>query len=84
MKKYLFFILAFLINHQAYAEMTWSIESVDDDKLIIAGELFTHQTICYDLRRNDRVVFIFGMPLACSYAEFINLRTGKKCKVYCE
>jgi len=59
--------------------------SHDDELFIINGERFEARTYCFGVNEGDRVIFLEGSPYgACVSAEFLNLRTDKVCKVWCE
>jgi hypothetical protein len=68
------------INHDYH-----EIEVAHNDELfIINGAKFEAQTYCFGMEEGDPVIFIEGNPLACAWAEIINLRTKNRCKLWCE
>ena len=59
--------------------------SHNDELFIINGEKFEAKTYCFNVEEGDQVIFVEGSAYgACASAEFINLRTGAKCEVWCE
>lgn len=70
----------------AYAARSYVIEvSYNDELFIINGEKFKARTYCSNMEEGDKVVFIEGSPYgACASATFLNLRTEKMCRVWCE
>ncbi|MBU2060187.1 MAG: hypothetical protein KKB38_20950 [Gammaproteobacteria bacterium] len=70
----------------AFAYSQYYIEaSVNDETFIINGEVFEAKTYCFNMQEGDPVVFLDGSPNGCCVsAELLNLRTGNRCRVWCE
>ena len=85
MKKILTLLLL-MISTNVLSATTYEIEkAVNDETFIINGEVFKAQTYCFNVEESDKIVFTEGSALgACASAEFVNLRTGDICKVWCE
>ncbi len=64
----------------------YSVElSHNDELFVINGEKFEAKTYCFNVEKGDRVIFSEGGPNGvCTSAEFVNLRTNRKCAVWCE
>lgn len=64
----------------------YTIETSHNDELfIINGEKFEAQTYCFNMEKDDEVMFLEGSPYgACASATLLNLRTREKCEVWCE
>lgn len=59
--------------------------AVNDETFIINGEVFKAKTYCFNFEKGDKVIFTSGSASGvCTSAEFVNLRTGKVCKAWCE
>ena len=59
--------------------------SHNDELFIINGEKFEAKTYCFNMEEGDEVMFLDGSPLgACASATLLNLRTRRKCEVWCE
>ena len=59
--------------------------SHNDELFIINGEKFEAKTYCFNMEEGDEVIFIEGSPSgACVSATVVNLRTKKKCELWCE
>jgi hypothetical protein len=65
---------------------SYSIQaSADDETFVINGEVFKAKTYCFNFNKGDRVVFIGGSPSgACGSARLLNMRTDRRCAVWCE
>ncbi len=76
----------FFLLPRVNAKSSYAIEaSVNDETFIVNGEVFKARTYCFDVRKGDKVIFTEGSAIgACSSAEFLNLRSNKKCEVWCE
>ena len=85
MKKILILLLL-IVSTSVLSTTTYEIEkAVNDETFIINGEVFKAQTYCFNVEESDKIVFTKGSALgACASAEFVNLRTGNICKVWCE
>ena len=75
-----------MVSTNVFAKTTYEIEkAINDETFIINGEVFKAQTYCFDVNESDKVIFTEGSALgACASAEFVDLRTGNICKVWCE
>lgn len=75
-----------ILVQSAFAATSYEVEkSVNDETFIINGEVFKARTYCFNVNDGDRVIFLSGSPYgACAMAEFLDLRTKKTCKVWCE
>ena len=80
------FLLCFLMTTHSHAATQYSIETSHNDELfIINGEKFEARTYCFNLEEGDPVIFLSGSAFgACASAEILNLRTRRKCSVWCE
>lgn len=59
--------------------------SHNDELFIINGEKFEAKTYCFNMEEDDEIVFLEGSPFgACVSATLLNLRTKKKCEVWCD
>lgn len=59
--------------------------SHNDELFVINGSRYEARTYCFDIQEGDRVIFTEGSAFgACVSAEFVNLRTSKTCKVWCD
>ena len=59
--------------------------SYNDELFIINGEKFEAKTYCFNMNEGDEVIFIEGSALgACASAIVVNLRTKRKCELWCE
>ena len=84
--KRLTLLLILMVSTNVFAKTTYEIEkAINDETFIINGEVFKAQTYCFDVNESDKVIFTKGSALgACASAEFVDLRTGNICKVWCE
>jgi hypothetical protein len=75
-----------MVSTNVFAKTTYEIEkAINDETFIINGEVFKAQTYCFNVNESDKVIFTEGSALgACASAEFVDLRTGNICKVWCE
>ena len=59
--------------------------SHNDELFIINGEKFEAKTYCFGMEEGDPIKFLEGCALGvCVSAEILNLRSGNKCRVWCE
>lgn len=59
--------------------------SHNDELFIINGEKIKAKTYCFNVQKGDKVIFTSGRPNGvCLSAEFLNLRTDRVCRVWCE
>ncbi len=59
--------------------------SKNDEIFVINDELFKAKTYCFQMEVGDQVIFLEGSPYgACVSAEVLNLRTKKRCELWCE
>jgi hypothetical protein len=59
--------------------------SHNDELFVINGEKFEAKTYCFNMEKDDEVMFLDGSPFgACVSATLLNLRTRDKCEVWCE
>ena len=72
-------------NH-SYSATEYEVEvSHNDEMFIINGEKYEAKTYCFNLYEGDKVIFLSGSPLgACASAEILNVKTKKKCRLWCE
>ncbi len=84
--KRLTLLLILMVSTNVFAKTTYEIEkAINDETFIINGEVFKAQTYCFNVNESDKVIFTEGSALgACASAEFVDLRTGNICKVWCE
>ena len=75
-----------MVSTNVFAKTTYEIEkAINDETFIINGEVFKAQTYCFNVNESDKVIFTKGSALgACASTEFVDLRTGNICKVWCE
>ena len=68
------------------AAVSYEIEAaVDDEKIIINGEVFEAQTYCLGWDKGERVIFLESDPNgACATATLYNLDRKEQCEVWCE
>ena len=66
--------------------LSYKIEkSINDEKFLVNGELFSAQTYCFGFYEGDQVKFIEGSAFgACATAKILNLRSGEVCDLWCE
>ena len=86
MKKFLFWLGICGFAFTAKAELQYVVEkSVNDEIFVINDSVFRAQTFCFNVLEGDLVIFTEGNAFgACDIAEFVNLRTGDVCQVWCE
>jgi len=86
MRLFVLSVLVVLLFGVVDAQAMYLVEvSVNDAVFVINGNVYKAQTFCFDVRPGDRVVFVEGNAYgACASAKFVNLRTGKVCRVWCE
>jgi len=72
--------------HTAGSRRTYPVElSHGNERFIINGAKYKAKTSCLNVQEGDRGIFTEGSAIgACTSAEFRNLRTNKKCSVWCE
>lgn len=59
--------------------------SSNDELFIVNGEVYKAKTYCFNMRQNDKILFLEGSPFgACATAKLYNLRTKETCEVWCE
>ena len=59
--------------------------SKNDEIFVINDELCKAKTYCFQMEVGDQVIFLEGSPYgACASAEVLNLRTKKRCELWCE
>jgi hypothetical protein len=59
--------------------------AANDETFVINGQVFKAKTYCFGFDKGDRVLFVQGSASgACSSAEFVRVRDGKTCRVWCE
>jgi hypothetical protein len=82
----LFFALMLLTTVTVSAETEYEITvSHNDELFIINDEKYNAKTYCFNMDTGDKVIFIDGSAFgACVSAEVVNLRTGDKCRLWCE
>lgn len=85
MKNFLIMV-GFCASTAAFGATTYLIEHSSNDELfIINGEVYKAKTYCFNMRQNDKVLFLEGSPFgACATAKLYNLRTKESCEVWCE
>ena len=73
-------------ENRARAKTEYEITvSKNDEFFIIHDQKFKAKTSCFNMNVGDKVIFIDGSNFgACVSAEVVNLRTGDKCKLWCE
>ena len=79
-------LVALLVASTAHAAENYEIDGiVNDETLIINGEVFKAQTYCLNWEKGDSVLFIEGSPAgACATATLFNLNRKEACEVWCE
>ena len=84
--KIILILLSLLITNHLHAATQYSIEaSHNDEVFVINGEKYEAQTYCFNMEEGDPVIFLSGSPYgACASVVIFNLRTRKKCSVWCE
>jgi hypothetical protein len=72
--------------YTAESRRTYPVElSHDGERFVINGVKYKAKTYCLNVHEGDRVIFTEGSAFGgCASAEFLNLRTNKKCSVWCE
>ncbi len=58
--------------------------SSDDQTFLVDGCVFEAKIYCFDVREGDKVIFVSRSSVACVSTEFVILRTGKTCEVWCK
>jgi hypothetical protein len=73
-------------SESAGGSRRYTIEAaVNDETFVINDNVYKARTYCFNVAKGDRVIFVDGSAWgACVSAEFVNLRTGDKCAVWCE
>ena len=88
MKKTILFcvLLLVLFSNVSFSALEYEVEkSINDEKFIINGEVYEAKTYCFNIDDGDKVIFTEGSAYgACASAEFIVVKTGNKCEVWCE
>lgn len=86
MKKFILAISCLMsLTSTGFTATTYEVQaSVNDETFIINGDTFKAKTYCFNIDKDDKVIFIEGNPNVCVSAEFVVLRTGNKCRVWCE
>jgi hypothetical protein len=74
-------------NAETVPEKGIVVASAKDETFVIAtrwgNQKFTAQTYCFNVEKEDRVVFSRSTG-TCADNEFTDSRTGSKCKVWCD
>lgn len=78
-------ILLFVLPTTAISVTSYEIEvSHNDELFIINSEKFEAKTYCFNMGKEDKVIFLEDSPNeVCVSAELLNLRTKNTGRVWC-